>query len=140
MLTLWRPYRDWLSWSREIDDVFGKESDGTAVAFCPAVDIEEQQDAFVLRADLPGVSEKDVTLTVHDGVLLISGKREQAKKEEKNGSLVCERRYGTFQRQFQLGRGVDATRIEASCKNGVLTVVLPKAESAKPRQIPVKAN
>ena len=141
MLTLWRPYRDLFSWGREFEDLFrAVEPDKGNYAFSPAVDIEEKEDAFVLNADLPGVNPKDLELEVHDGMLRIAGKREEANEEKREGVYRRERRAGSFERQFQLGAHVDASKIAAEYKNGVLTVTLPKSAEAKPRQIPVKTN
>ena len=141
MLTLWRPYNDLFRWNRNFDSFFGPgEGNGEGASLTPNVDIEEKEDAFFISADLPGVEEKDIELTVKEGVLTISGHREESKEEEKEGSILRERCYGTFHRSFRLGRGVDAEKIEASYKNGVLAVKLPKAEAVKPRQIPVSTN
>ena len=141
MLTLWRPFSGLFDLSREIDDLFwDKPSNGNQVDYTPAVDIEEKEDKFVIHADLPGISEKDIELKVHDGVLLLSGKREAAKEEKTEKGYYKERSYGSFCRSFTLGDTVEAEKIEASYKNGVLTVSLPKKAETKPRQIPVSTN
>ena len=141
MLTLWRPFDGLFGLSRDLDDLFwGKPSDGNPVDFAPAVDIEEKEDHFLVSADLPGVTEKDIEVKVQDGVLLLSGKREMSKEEKTEGGTYRERSYGSFCRTFTLGDGVDAAKIEASYKNGVLTVTLPKKPETQPRQIPVSAN
>ena len=145
MLTLWRPQKDLFSWSREFDDLFNwtgqRSCTSRAVGFTPAVDIEEKEDHFVIHADLPGVKEKDISLSVHDGSLTLAGKREEANKEEKKtGGFVHECRCGSFERSFRLGPNVDSAQIAASYKDGVLAVTLPKKAEAKPRQIQVKAN
>lgn len=137
MLTLWRPYADWFRTATALDRIFDWGDDHLeASGLTPAVDIDEEAERFVLRADLPGFEEKDLDVRVHDGVLLLSGKRE-ARRDE---GTYRERRHGSFCRQFQLGGSVDETKIEANYKNGVLTVVLPKKEEVKPRQIPVRAS
>jgi HSP20 family protein len=116
--------------------------DGSVARFdyAPAVDIHEAENKFVIRADLPGLEEKDLDVRVHDGTLILSGKREQSKQEQTDQGYHRERRCGSFCRQFRLGSQVDDQQIEASYKNGVLTVVLPKREEAKPRQIPVQSS
>lgn len=141
MLTLWRPHHDLLSWSREFDRLFGW-GDGAAARpdYTPAVDVREEENQFVIRADLPGMEEKDLDVRVHEGTLVLSGKREESNEEKTDRGYYRERRYGTFCRQFRLGTNVDAQQIEASYKNGVLTVALPKREEAKPRQIPVHTS
>ena len=138
MLTLWRPFGGLFGLSREFDEQFwGKPSNGNHADFAPAVDIEEKEDHFLVSADLPGVSEKDIEVKLQDGVLLLSGKREASKEEKTEAGTYRERSYGSFCRSFTLGDGVDAEKIEAAYKNGVLTVKLPKKEEIKPRQIPV---
>jgi HSP20 family protein len=141
MLTLWRPFGGTLGLSRELDELFwGKPSNGNHVDFAPAVDIEEKEDHFLVSADLPGMSEKDIEVKVQDGVLLLSGKRESRKEEKTEGWYYRERSSGSFCRSFTLGDGVDPAKIEAAYKNGVLTVKLPKKAETRPRQIPVSTN
>ncbi len=141
MLTLWRPFGGLFTLDRELDDLFwGKPSNGNRVDFSPAVDIVEKPDHFLISADLPGVSEKDIEVKVQDGVLLLSGKRESSKKEKTEGGYYRERSHGSFCRSFTLGDSVDPAKIEATYKNGVLTVKLPKKAETRPRQIPVSAN
>jgi len=141
MLTLWRPETGLFNWSREFERLFDWDSgNGHTQGHSPAVDIEEKDSEFVIRADVPGVNEKDLEVRVDDGVLLLSGKREQSKEEKGARGYYQERSYGSFCRQFRLGTEVDDTKIEATYRNGVLMVVLPKKEAAKPRQIPVHAS
>lgn len=141
MLTLWRPFGGLFGLSREFEDLFeGKPSNGNRVDFAPAVDIEEKPDHFLVSADLPGVSEKDIEVKVQDGVLLLSGKRESKKEEKTEGGYYRERSSGSFCRSFTLGEGLDPTKIEATYKNGVLTVKLPKKAVTQRRQIPVSTN
>jgi HSP20 family protein len=122
---------------REFDKLF---ADGERSGYAPAVDITEEEDHFLIKADLPGVNDKEIEVKVHDGVLLLSGSREETREEEKEGYSYRERRSGSFCRQFRLGRSVDAEKIEASYRSGVLEVKLPKKEEVKPRQITVTSN
>ena len=110
-----------------------------ATSYRPAVDIEESESGFTLRADLPGIDENDLELTVHEGVLTLAGKREETRVDDSSPSLR-ERRFGAFSRRFRLGDKVSAEGIEASYKNGVLTISLPKKEEVKPRQIAVSVH
>ena len=138
MLTRFRPFHDLARFER---DFFRRPvTDAERANWRPAVDIEETEEAVVLTADLPGVDEKDIEITVHEGVLLLSGKRESVVDEETGTSLYRERTHGSFFRRFRLGRKVDAEQIAATYRNGVLTVTLPKREDAKPKQIPVTTN
>ena len=138
-MTRWRPSGLNPFW-RELDDHFRVEGNGRQAGYCPAVDISEEQDHFLITADLPGMSEKEIEVKVESGVLLLSGKREDTREKQGEGQYYRERRLGAFCRQFRLGEGVNPSAIEASYKNGVLAVKLPKKEESKPRQIPVSTN
>ncbi len=138
MLTLWRPHHDLFRWSRELDRLFDAEpGNGDSRALSPAVDIDEEENRFVIRADLPGMNQKDIEVRAHEGTLLLAGKRESKQEEKSATGYYRERRYGSFARSFKLGSNVDDSKIEAAYENGVLTVILPKKEEVKPRQIPV---
>ena len=140
MLTLWRPFGELHRW-RQFNDFFSRDlGNAERIGFSPAVDIDENENQIILQADLPGVAEKDIEVKVHDGVLLLSGVRQEEKEENEKGFLYRERSSGSFHRQFRLGPQVDANGIEASFNNGVLTVTLPKKAEAQPRQIPVATN
>lgn len=140
MLTLWNPINELDVLTREVDRFFSRSAEQPAVAFCPTVDIEEAEDRFILHADLPGLKESDIDVKVHEGTLCLSGKREEASEHKGEGYYRRERSHGSFSRSFRLGPAVDADKIQASYDKGVLTVVLPKKEEVKPRQIPVKGN
>jgi HSP20 family protein len=140
-LTKWRPSWGLTRRQRDFDDLFrGFVSNGELVHFNPAVDIVEEEDRYLIKADLPGMAENEIEVKVHDGVLVLSGKREETKEEKKEGGFYRERRYGSFCRQFTLGSTVDAQKIEASYDKGVLSVSLPKKEETKPRQIEISSN
>src|SRR5262249_15100689 len=106
----------------------------------PAVDVEETPDAYVFRADLPGVSSKDVKVTVHNDTLTLRGERKREEKKSDGSAHRLERAYGSFERSFTLGLPVRADQVKASYKDGVLEVHVPKAEAAKPRDIEVQIN
>jgi HSP20 family protein len=112
--------------------------DRARTGFLPAVDVEESEKDFTLHLDLPGLEEKDIKLEVLEDVLKISGERKFEKKTESKGLHRTERSYGTFERSFTMPREVNVDKIDAQFKNGVLTVVLPKTEAVKPRQINIK--
>jgi len=110
-------------------------------AFAPAVDVTEKDDAYHIRADLPGVKKKDLDITFQDGVLTINAETTQEKKEEKEGRVIRqERRYGKFIRSMRLGDTVDPDKIKADYKDGVLTLDVPKAEKVKPKKIDVQVK
>jgi HSP20 family protein len=100
----------------------------------PAVDIAERDKEYQVTAELPGMEEKDIDVKYADGVLTIKGEKKEEKEEKKKDYYLSERRFGSFQRSFQVPDGVEADKIEASFKNGVLTVVLPKSAEAQKRE------
>ncbi len=112
-----------------------------SVIEAPAVDIAEKDNAYEITAELPGLSEKNVEVGIANGVLSIKGEKTEEKDEKRKGYHLSERRFGSFERSFLIPDGVDAGKVEATFKNGVLSVVLPKTEAAKKaeQKIPVKA-
>jgi HSP20 family protein len=107
----------------------------------PAVDVVENDKGYEITGDLPGMDEKNIEVKVTDGVLTMKGERQEEKEEKNKDYYLQERSFGSFQRSFELPESVDADKIEASFKKGVLTVNLPKkAEAQKPaKKIEVKA-
>lgn len=97
----------------------------------PMADVAETDDEFRVTAEFPGLEEKDVEVTLSEGVLTIKGEKEEKKEAKKKDYHVSERRFGMFQRSFSLPPSVDADKVQATMKNGVLSVVLPKAAKAK---------
>ncbi|MGE0545756.1 MAG: Hsp20/alpha crystallin family protein [Kofleriaceae bacterium] len=107
-------------------------------AFSPAFEVKETTDAFVVRADLPGVAESDLDIAVHNNVLTISGSRQAEERKDDEGYALYERQFGSFSRSFSLPDVADGERIEAKLENGVLTLTIGKRAEAKPRKIAVK--
>ena len=97
----------------------------------PAVDVVESEKGYEITADLPGMDEKNIEVKVIDGVLTMKGERQEEKEEKKTGYYLQERSLGSFQRSFEMPESVDADKIEASFKKGVLTVKLPKKADAQ---------
>jgi HSP20 family protein len=97
----------------------------------PAVDIVEHEHGYRLTAELPGIEEKNVSVSFADGTLTIKGEKQEQKADKQKDYYVSERRYGSFQRSFRVPEGVDADKIEASFKHGLLTVNLPKSAQAQ---------
>jgi len=108
----------------------------------PAIDIVEKDKAFEVTAELPGLDAKDVDVQLANGMLTIKGEKQEEKEEKTKDRYVSERRYGSFRRTLQVPGGVDAEKIEASYKSGVLTVTLPKSPEAqkKEKTIPVSVK
>ena len=128
--------------TREIDRVFdaffGQTDQGRR--WVPPMDLVEAEDHFVLKADLPGLAEPDVNLEVQDGTLTISGERKAEHEQREKGWYRIERSFGSFSRSLTLPDGVDPERIEASFKDGVLDVRIPKPEQRKPRRISISTE
>ncbi len=103
----------------------------------PAVDVKETADAYVVHAELPGLSKEDIQVTLENNVLRLSGERRFEKKDEKDNYHRIERAYGTFSRSFTLGAGTMADKVKAEFKDGVLTITIPKSEETKPRAIAI---
>lgn len=126
--------------SKELDRSFrGTENSDVATSdWTPAVDIKENEDNFVIVADIPGVDPKDIEVHMENGVLSIKGQRESEKKEEKEGYKRVERSYGSFYRRFSMPESADPNKINAKSKNGVLEITIPKQEKEQPRKIEVQ--
>lgn len=119
------------AWSREL-----------TWAGAPAVDIVENDKAYEITAELPGMDESNIEVKLSDSALTIRGEKKEEKEEKKKDYYLSERHFGVFERRFQLPPGVDASKIEANFKKGVLTVTLPKTAGAQAaeKKIPVKAS
>jgi len=127
--------------SRLFNDAFGMDwpyRQNGAGSWVPPVDVSEETDEIRIQAEVPGVRPEDVKISVEDNVLTVQGTKQQATEKETGRVHRYERTYGSFERTFTLPTTVDATKIKAGYENGVLTVTLPKAEKAKPRQIQVE--
>lgn len=135
---------------RDLDRLVGRHfglagepgaGDGDAVTdWAPPVDIIEEKNRFVLRADVPGVNPDDIEISMENGVLSIAGSREQEKTEEVNGIRRVERVSGRFYRRFTLPDTADADKVAAKCNNGILEVTIPKQTQVLPRRITVEAG
>ena len=109
-------------------------------SWSPAVDIYDKGSEVVIHAELPGMKKEDIDVRVENNVLTIRGKKERKEEVKEEGYFRTERAYGSFSRSFSLPSTVDVTKIGAEYKDGVLTLHVPKAEEAKPRQIDVKVK
>jgi HSP20 family protein len=137
-----RPWAALWDLDRELDGLVKRPSGRapTSASWTPAVDLRETDDGYVLEADLPGLSREDISLSVADDALTLSGEREDERGEEGDHYRRFERRLGRFERSFQFPVGIAGDKVTASYDAGVLRVTVPKHESAKPRQIEVKVN
>ena len=143
-LVRWNPMREMLALENEMGRLFhglGAESPeaATPAIWSPRVDVEESPEGYVVKAELPGIKQEDIKITVADNQLVIRG--EKRREVEKDGTAYhrVERIYGAFERAFTLTKAVAADRIEAIYRDGVLEVRVPKAEEAKAREIQIKS-
>ncbi|MFW6210624.1 MAG: Hsp20/alpha crystallin family protein [bacterium] len=115
-------------------------SDLPSSKLSPAVDIVENNDNYMVKADLPGMKQEDIKIEVDDGVLRITGERkhEETKDDEKRKYHYYERSYGSFERRFMLPKDIDTEKIDAKYENGELSLTIPKTEAKKPKEIKIK--
>lgn len=153
-LMRWSPVRDLptlpsdvLTMQREINRMFdsffrgsGSEEGLRMPSWDPAVDVAENDTAYIVRVELPGVTRNDVKIVVQDRQLTIRGEKKQEKEQKGAEYHRVERSYGAFQRSFTLPSGVHADKIDATFTDGVLTVRLPKADEARAKEIEVKVS
>ena len=122
--------------------VFGRrwltEEGGKGVVWQPPVDIVEQPDRYVVHVELPGMKLEDIKITLEDNQLVIRGEKTRTEEQQNAAYHRLERVHGTFERSFTLTQAVKSDKIEATYRDGVLEVTVPKAEEAKAREIPIK--
>jgi HSP20 family protein len=127
--------------NRLFNDAFTRsEGESNLTSWAPAVDIRETEHDLIVKGDLPGVDPKDLDIRVENNVLTIRGERKFENKAEQDNYLRVERAYGSFFRSFALANTVNPEGIKANYENGVLTLVIPKREEAKPKQIKVNVG
>jgi len=143
-LSQWPSFNRLSSLRTELDRLFdftGTSRDsGLFSGWTPALDVFDEKDNFVVSVELPGLKKEEINLSFQDGVLSISGERKQAVENKEGQTFRSERYFGKFQRSVTLPATVDAAKISASYKDGILSVTLPKAEEAKPKQIAVNID
>jgi len=106
----------------------------------PALDVFDDKDSLVVKVELPGLKKEEINISLHEGVLTVSGERKRESEKKEGESFRSERYFGKFQRSVTLPAAVDSSKVSASYKDGVLSVELPKAEEAKPKQIAVSVS
>jgi HSP20 family protein len=146
-LNVWSPFRHLSLLRNEIDRLFDSPLDALTSnsqqflnGWLPTIDLYEDRDHLVLKAELPGMKKEDIDISLHGEVLTVSGERKEEETFDKAETYRAERFLGRFQRTLTLPVRVDASKVQASYKDGILTVTLPKAEEAKPKQIEVKIS
>jgi len=144
-MTRWNPTGSFLTtrdpFARMLDTVFGEglypSEDVSNRTWMPSVNIRETEQAFFVEAELPGLTKKDIDITLENNILKLSGERRFEKDTKEESYHRVERSYGSFLRTFSLPSQVNAESVKASFKDGVLTIEVPKAEEAKPRKIAI---
>lgn len=143
----WEPFRDLVTsqdrFNRLFNESFSRlfgEEDGTLRNWTPAVDIFENDNNIVLKAELPGVDPKDVEVRVEDSTLYLKGERKFEKEVKEDNYHRIERSYGSFARSFALPGTIDSDKVQAEYKDGLLTLTIPKREEAKPKTIKINVS
>ncbi len=146
-LTRWDPFREMDHLRHQVNRLFEEtmprpqaSGDVAAAGWTPAVDIRETTQAIILEADLPGLRKEDIEVALSGDTLSISGLRVRGETEEPAQQHRSERSFGRFHRSFALDVPTDPEAVEASYRNGVLQIIVPKAEQAKPKQITIVAD
>ncbi|MBN2176754.1 MAG: Hsp20/alpha crystallin family protein [Demequinaceae bacterium] len=132
------PFQD--DWQRIVRQFLGDADASLAGAFSPALDVEETDNEFTLHVEIPGVKPDEVDVSIEENVLTIAGQRDFYSEKETEGFRRIERRFGRFHRAVRLPDRVDPDKVSAAYKDGLLTITVPKAESAKPRRIQVASS
>ncbi len=141
----WRPFSELEEMERRFQDIFGRpflpsvwrHIPTVEMGWAPAIEVFEKEDKFVVKAELPGMKEEDVDVSVVGDTLTIKGERNAESEVKEEDYYCCERSYGSFSRSIALPSNVDAKKIEASYEDGVLEVTLPKAPEVKPKKVPI---
>ena len=138
-LIKWDPFREFNTLPSRFGGFFGKdwELPMSTTVWNPSVDIFENENEVVIKAELPGMNAKDIDIRLENNVLILKGERKFEKETKEENYHRIESMYGTFVRSFTLSSTVDPDNVKADYKNGILTVTLPKKEQSKPRQIKV---
>lgn len=140
----WDPFRELETFSNRLNRFFNQAAPGasddaaTFADWSPAIDFEESDREYLVKADVPDVQKDDIKVNVEDGVLSVEGERRQTKEEKTKKIHRIERAYGSFVRRLVLPSDVDQQNVSAELTNGVLHIHLPKSASAKPRSVQVK--
>ncbi|MCU7960146.1 MAG: Hsp20/alpha crystallin family protein [gamma proteobacterium symbiont of Bathyaustriella thionipta] len=138
-LRVYEPWKLLDQWQRDMQHAVARQTDEDNISdWTPAVDIREEDERYLIHADLPGINAKDIDVSMEDNVLTISGKRHSEYEEKKDQYHRVERLSGIFQRRFTLPKDADSSKIAATSKDGVLELSIPKTEGSISRKIEVQ--
>jgi HSP20 family protein len=141
--TNWSPFDRLASFRDEINRLFDgapTRDSGLTGGWAPSLDVYDEKDRFLVSVELPGLKKEEIGLSVHDGVLTVSGERKHEREGREGETFRSERYFGKFQRSVTLPAAVNTADVTATYKDGVLLIDLPKAEEAKPKQIQVNVS
>ena len=140
----WTPFNRLATLRDEFDRLFDfswpSRDTGLLGGWSPALDVYDDKDNLVVTLEVPGMKKEEIDISRHDGMLTISGERKEEREQTEGQPFRSERYFGKFQRSLSLPAAVEANKVKASYKDGILTITLPKAEGAKPKQISVSAS
>jgi HSP20 family protein len=145
-LTTWRPFNRLSSLHEELDRLFNlafpvsTRCEELLVGWAPALDLSQDKNNVSVKVELPGMKKEEINITLHEGVLTISGERKHEEEKKEGDVFRSERFFGKFHRSVALPAEVKGDKVAAAYKDGILTVTLPKAEEAKPKQIAVNVS
>lgn len=146
-LEQWKPFREVTRLRREMDrlwdEYFGpsrRALQPMEEAWMPAIDVSETGEKITVKAEIPGMEAKDIDIAIVGDTLTIKGEKKTEREEKEENYHIVERSYGSFSRSMKLPAAVEPDKVEATYKNGVLTVVCPKKEEVKPKAIEIKAE
>ena len=144
----WRPFRELGEMERRFEDILGRpflpavwrRIPMVEMGWAPSIEVFEKEDKLVVKAELPGMKEEDIDISVVGDTLTIKGERKAESEVKEEDYYCCERSYGSFSRSIAVPSSVDANKIEANYEDGVLEVSLPKAPEVKPKKVTVSAK
>jgi HSP20 family protein len=146
-ITKWQPYSDLVNmydrWNRYLGEDFLDESSKSGLTpsvWRPMTDIYETKEAYIFKTELPGFKKEDIKVEFSGDTLTLRGERKQEEETKDESCHRMERSYGMFERQFTVPKNVDAKKIDASLKDGILMLTIPKVEEAKTKAIPISVN
>ena len=142
-LSTWTPFNRLATLRDEMDRLFGltaPRDTGLFTGWSPVLDIYQDKDDVIVKVELPGMKKDEISISMHEGMLTISGERKLEGGSKEGETYRRERFYGKFHRTMALPTTVEANKVKAAYKDGILTVTLPKAETAKPKQIEVTVS
>lgn len=146
-ITKWSPMKELVNLQDEMNrlfnEFFSRKPESRRIVereWSPDVDVAETDNAFVVTAEIPGIDKKDIKITFHNNVLTIKGEKKKEEEIKEQNFHQIERVYGSFQRSFTLPSDVEADKIEASYKNGILKINIPKSEEERAKEINIKVS